>query len=113
MHDAIEKKWGERLIRIWNDGWVNRPSELGAQIAKLVGARPDEVLVCEATSINLFKLAVAALEARPGRTKIISDELNFPSDLYILQGVIDLLGHSHRLELIPSLDGITIATGVA
>jgi kynureninase len=81
---------------------------LGAKIARLIGAQPDEVLVAEATSINLFKLATAALQARPTRAKIVSDVFNFPSDLYILQGIIDLLGRRHRLELIPSADTITI-----
>jgi len=109
MRQAIEKEWGERLIRVWNDGWVDTPTELGAKIARLVGAQPDEILVCEATSINLFKLAVAALKARPDRTKIVSDVFNFPSDLYILQGIIDLLGNRHELDLIPSDDTITIA----
>ncbi len=108
MSRSVEQEWGKRLIRIWNDGWVNTPTDLGAKIAKLVGAQPDEILVCEATSINLFKLAVAALRARPTRTKVVSDVFNFPSDLYILQGIIDLLGHRHFLELIPSTDTITI-----
>jgi len=108
MKNAIEHEWGKRLIRVWNDGWVNTPTELGEKIARLVGARADEILVTEATSINLFKLAIAALEARPNRTKIVSDAFNFPSDLYILQGIIDLLGNVHRLELIPSEDSITI-----
>ena len=108
MQRAIQQEWGTRLIRVWNDGWVNTPTELGAKIAKLVGAQPDEILVAEATSINLFKLAVAALRARPDRTKIVSDVFNFPSDLYILQGIIDLLDNRHRLELIPSVDTITI-----
>lgn len=108
MRRAIEQEWGERLIRGWNDGWINTPTELGAKIARLVGAQPDEILVTEATSINLFKLAVAALRARPDRLKIVSDVFNFPSDLYILQGIMDLLGGQHRLELIPSTDTITI-----
>ncbi|MBE7470160.1 MAG: kynureninase [Anaerolineae bacterium] len=108
MRRAIEVEWGERLIRLWNDGWVRTPTTLGAKIAQLVGAQPDEILVTEATSINLFKLAVAALRARPERAKIVSDVFNFPSDLYILQGIIDLLGRRHRLELIPSADTITI-----
>lgn len=108
MRRAIEMEWGERLIRVWNDGWVHTPTVLGAKIAQLVGAQPDEILVTEATSVNLFKLAVAALQARPDRTKIVSDVFNFPSDLYILQGIIDLLGRRHRLELIPSADTITI-----
>lgn len=109
MKDAIEKKWGERLIRVWNDGWVDSPTDLGTRIARIIGAHADEVLVCEATSINLFKLAVAALKARPERVKIVSDELNFPSDLYILQGVIDLLGNRHQMALISSADGVSIA----
>lgn len=108
MRQAIEGQWGERLIRGWNDGWIHSPEKLGATIAKLIGAQANEVLVCEATSINLFKLAVAALRARPERTSIVSDELNFPSDLYILQGIIKFLGDRHRLELIPSPDGITV-----
>ncbi len=108
MRHAVEHEWGQRLIRLWNDGWIHTPTELGAKIARLVGAQPDEIVVTEATSINLFKLAVAALRARPGRTKVVSDVFNFPSDLYILQGIIDLLGRRHRLELIPSTDSITI-----
>lgn len=110
MKNVIENEWGDRLIRIWNDGWVNSPTELGAKIAKLVGAHADEIIITEATSINLFKLAVAALKAKNGRRKIISDTLNFPSDLYILQGVINLLGNTHHLDLLPSTDGITIAS---
>lgn len=109
MQQAVEQEWGQRLIQVWNDGWINTPTELGAKIARLVGAQPNEIVVCEATSINLFKLAVAALQAHPNRVKIVSDVFNFPSDLYILQGIIDLLGRRHRLELIPSVDTITIA----
>lgn len=108
MKKAIAQEWGERLIRVWNDGWVNTPTELGGKIARLVGARADEILVTEATSINLFKLALAALQARPNQTKIVSDTFNFPSDLYILQGIIELLGNVHQLELMPSEDSITI-----
>ena len=63
MRNAIEREWGERLIRAWNDGWIHTPTNLGAKIARLVGAQADEILVTEATSINLFKLAVAALQA--------------------------------------------------
>jgi kynureninase len=111
MRHAVEHDWGRRLIRLWNDGWIHTPTELGAKIARLVGAQADEVIVTEATSINLFKLTVAALQARPDRPKIVSDVFNFPSDLYILQGIIDMLGRRHRLELIPSADSITIDAG--
>ena len=109
MHNTIEQEWGKRLIQAWNDGWINAPKELGAKIAKLVGAQADEIIVTEATSINLFKLAAAALQARPDRNGVVSDTLNFPSDLYILQGIIDMLGKGQQLTLISSTDGITIA----
>ena len=108
MQKIIEHQWGERLIRGWNEGWVDAPQKLGDKIAQLIGAQPGEVLVTDSTSANLFKLAVAALRARPERSKIVSDELNFPSDLYIFQGIIDFLGHKHRLALIPSHDGVHI-----
>lgn len=106
LQSAVEHSWGERLIRLWNDGWVETPQVLGSKIARLIGAHPDEVLVCDSTSVNLFKLAVAALRLRPQRRLILSDVLNFPSDLYIFQGIIDLLGQDHRLRLVPSADGI-------
>jgi kynureninase len=109
MRNMIEHEWGKRLIRGWNEGWINIPTDLGAKIAKLVGAQADEILVTEGTSINLFKLAVAALNARPNRSGVVSDVLNFPSDLYILQGIIDLMGKNHHLNLLPSADGISIA----
>lgn len=114
MQNMIKYEWGERLIRGWNDGWMRTPIALGEKIARLVGARPDEILVVDGTSLNLFKLVVAALRAQASpekqawRDKVVSDVFNFPSDLYILQGVIDLLGKRHRMELIPSADGITI-----
>ena len=109
LQKVIEQEWGEKLVCSWNDDWIDISTKLGVKIAKLIGARPDEVLVTDATSINLFKLATAALRAHPDRTKIVSDVFNFPSDLYILQGIIDLLGKKHQLELIPSDDGITIS----
>ncbi|MCB0210118.1 MAG: kynureninase [Anaerolineae bacterium] len=109
MQRTIEQEWGQRLIRGWNEGWIQAPLELGQKIAKLIGAQPDEVIITDSTSVNLFKLVIAALRAKPGRSKIVSDVFNFPSDLYILQGAIDLLGQGHQLELIPSTDSITIA----
>jgi kynureninase len=102
----VREQWGGRLIRSWNEGWFEAPERIGAKIARLIGARPDEVIVADSTSVNLFKLAVAALRAQAGRTRILSDDMNFPSDLYILQGAAELLGGQHRLELLPSEDGI-------
>jgi kynureninase len=103
---ALQQQWGERLIRSWNEGWMELPGRVGAKIARLIGAQADEVIVADSTSVNLFKLAAAALAARPGRRRILSDDLQFPSDLYILQGLVELVGQGHRLEIAPSPDGI-------
>lgn len=105
-NDFIDQQWGERLIRGWNEGWFTLPERIGAKIAQLIGAQPDEVLVAESTSINLFKLAVAALRFQQDRSRIVTDDLNFPSDLYILQGAIDLLDRRHEIDMIPSPDGV-------
>jgi kynureninase len=83
----VEEQWGIRLIRGWNDGWIDLPRRIGDKIAALVGAQPGEVLVADSTSVNLYKLAVAALESRPDRREIITEAENFPSDLYIFQGL--------------------------
>lgn len=109
LQSVIRQQWGERLIRSWNESWIEAPKRLAGKIARLIGAQPDEVLVTDSTSVNLFKLAAAALRSRPGRSKIVSDVFNFPSDLYVLQGLIDLFDRGHRLELIPSADGVAIS----
>jgi kynureninase len=104
--DVISRQWGTSLIRSWNEGWFTAPERIGEKIARLIGAQPDEVIIADSTSINLFKLAVAALRKQQGRSRILTDNLNFPSDLYILQGVIDLLGKQHQLEVLRSPDDI-------
>jgi len=104
--DLIHRQWGERLIRSWNEGWFTAPERVGAKIAALIGAQPDEVIVADSTSVNLFKLVVAALRLQQGRSRILTDNLNFPSDLYILQGAIDLLDKQHQLEMVSSPDDI-------
>jgi kynureninase len=104
--EVVQHQWGNRLIRGWNDGWFTLPERIGAKVAQLIGAAADEVVMADSTSINLFKLLVAALRDRPGKTRIITDSLNFPSDLYILQGAVDLLGNQHQIEMIDSSDGI-------
>jgi kynureninase len=83
---------------------------VGAKIARLIGAQPDEVVVADSTSVNFFKLVVAALGARPGRQVVVSDELNFPSDVYLLQGALRLAGLDYQLQLLRSADGLTIPT---
>ena len=104
--DLVKRQWGERLIRNWDEGWWIKPQDIGRKIAQLIGARPDEVVVSDSTSINLFKLAVAALRSQENRRTIFTDNLNFPSDLYILQGIVELLDHKHQISMVPSADGI-------
>lgn len=111
MHTQVEALWGERLIRGWNDGWIHLSAQIGAKIARLIGAGDDEVIVADSTSVNLFKLVVAALRtqatmSRGKRTKIVTDDLNFPSDVYILSGAVELMGPAYRVEIVPSPDGI-------
>jgi kynureninase len=103
---VVGHQWGERLIRSWNEGWLEAPERVGAKIARLIGAQADEVIVADSTSVNLFKLVVAALHVQPDRHRLLSDDLQFPSDLYVLEGIVRLLGGRHRLEIVPSPDGI-------
>ena len=102
----IQHQLGERLIRSWNEGWFVAPERVGAKIARLIGAESDEVIIADSTSVNLFKLVVAALRFQSGKTRILTDNLNFPSDIYILQGIVDLLDKQHDLVFIPSPDDI-------
>ncbi len=108
--DLVERQWGERLIRSWNEGWLDAPQRVGAKIAALLGAQADEVIVADSTSVNLFKLLIAGLRYQqsrdPRRTRVLSDDLNFPSDLYVAQEAISLLGNCHQLQLLSSPDGI-------
>lgn len=103
--DLVERQWGQRLIRGWNEGWIDLQAQIGGKIGQLIGTEADEVIVADSTSINLFKLALAAVQFNNGRSKIITDDLNFPSDLYILQGVARLAERPLQLQIIPS-DGI-------
>jgi len=105
---VVRAEWGSRLVRGWNEGWADAPRRVGDKLARVLGAGPGEVAVSDATSVNLFKLAVAALGARPGQRTIVTDALNFPSDLYVLGGAADLLGAGRRVVVVPSRDGITV-----
>jgi kynureninase len=111
LRRAIEREWGGRLIRGWGEGWFTAGQRIGAKLSLLLGASPDDIVVSDSTSVNLFKLAVAALRARPGRSTVVTDELNFPTDLYVLQGAIDLLGQGHRMAVVKSEDGLTVSEG--
>jgi kynureninase len=104
LTSVVAHEWGERLVRGWGEGWFEAPQRIGGKLAGLLGAAADEVVLADSTSVNLFKLALAALLARPARRAIVTDDLNFPSDLYILESAARLAGGSVRV--VPSADGI-------
>ncbi len=88
MARVVENEWGAGLIRSWNTaGWFEAASRIGSKIAALIGAAPNEVIACDTTSVNLFKLIAAALDMRPGRKVILSEPGNFPTDLYMVAGL--------------------------
>jgi kynureninase len=110
----IEDQWGHDLIRSWNvHGWFDLPHRLGAKIAPLIGAAADEVLVADSTSVNLFKLASAAAMTRGTRHRIVTESGNFPTVIYVLQGLAALLGGAievvaaPRSELLSRIDEST------
>jgi kynureninase len=101
VRDVLEREWGFGLVRSWNThGWIDLPARTAALLAPLVGAAADEVAVADSTSVNLFKLLAGALRLRPGRSVILSEEENFPTDLYVAQGLCSLLG-GVTLRLVP------------
>lgn len=108
IEEIIRDEWGTRLIRSWGEQWFTAPIRVGEKIAKLVGAAEGQVAISDSTSVNLYKLALAALSLQPERTKIVTDVLNFPSDLYILQGCNRLLGNRNTIQMLPSADGIQV-----
>jgi kynureninase len=111
LETSVKREWGQGLIRSWNDAqWMTLPERVGEKIAKLIGALPQEVIAADSTSVNLFKVLTAALriqrEEAPQRRVIVSERDNFPTDLYVAQGLLDLVNGvssaSYTLELIDS-----------
>lgn len=100
--DVVSRQWGRDLIKSWNTaGWFDMPYTLGDKLARLLGANSGEMLVTDSTSINLYKLLALAIKLNPERSVILMESDNFPTDVYIAQGLIDQLGGSHTLKLVP------------
>ncbi len=110
VDQIVKEEWGTQLIRSWGINWYQSPIVVGEKIAQLVGAGQGQVVVSDSTTINLFKLAMSALMLRPERKKIITDTLNFPSDLYMLQGCSHLLGGKHQIQMLEPADGLRVDT---
>jgi kynureninase len=109
---VIEQEWGNGLIRSWNrHGWIDMQQRVGAKIGRLIGAGTDETIVTDSTSINVFKALDAALQLNPARRVILSERDNFPTDLYMAQGLIAQLGGRHELRLAAPEDFPAAITG--
>jgi kynureninase len=110
LEQVVREEWGRDLIRSWNSaGWIDLPAKVGAKIAPLIGAHPHEVIACDSVSVNLFKLISAALKMRPGRKVVLSEPGNFPTDVYMIEGLESQGLAERRLvergELVEALDG--------
>jgi kynureninase len=115
LRKTVMEEWGRDLITSWNaHNWIGAPQRVGAKIARLIGAKSNEVVVADSTSVNLFKLLVAAVRRQRGRTTILTEPGNFPTDLYVAQGVAQMLPEI-RVETAPAdaiIDAIDTDTAV-
>lgn len=105
MAATMQDEWGELLITGWNKaGWMEQPTRVGDRIARLIGAEPGHVVMGDTLSIKVYQALASALELRPDRKVILSDSGNFPSDLYIADGLIKSLGNGHELRVVAPED---------
>jgi kynureninase len=112
LANTAERQWGDDLIASWNRHcWIDWPSRIAAKLAPIVGAKPNELLIADSTSVCLFKLLAAAVRTRPGRRTILSQKRNFPTDLYVAQGLVEMLGLTLKTaepdEIIGAIDADT------
>lgn len=115
LQDVVTKEWGNSLIKSWNEhNWIDLPTRVGDRIGRLIGAPKGTVVACDSTSVNVFKVLSAALSLRPERKIILSDNGNFPTDLYVAQGLQALLDNGHELKIVaPEEVEIAISEDVA
>ena len=97
---VVDREWGDRLIRGWNEGWLEIADGVGDLIGEVLGARPGEVTLAENTSVCLYKAVVAALRERSPRQKVLTDDANFPSDIQILRSACRSAGSGQRVEVV-------------
>lgn len=114
LQDGVQRQWGQDLIRSWNaNSWFTLPERLAPRIARLIGAEAREVTVADSTSVNLFKVVAAARSLRQGRTRVVTEAGNFPTDAYVLEGLAELMRDpqppvlARREQLLESIDDDT------
>jgi kynureninase len=113
-HEVVAMEWGQDLIKSWNKaGWFEMPKRLGDRLAPIIGARPGEVAVTDTTSLNLFKALAAALEIQrrqaPERKVIVTERSNFPTDIYMADGLARWLDRGYSIRLVDDVDGLAAA----
>jgi kynureninase len=109
MRAFVEDEWGGRLIRGWDETWFDLPLALGDEIGRVcIGAAPGQVAVGDSTTVLLYKLIRAALAARPGRTEIVIDRDNFPTDRYLVMGIAEECGLTVRWLDVDTSAGVTV-----
>ena len=107
VSDVVSREWGQDLITSWNKNhWMELAARIGAKLAPMIGAEAHEVLAADSTSINIFKLLSAGLKMRPGRKVILSEAGNFPTDLYMAEGLVSLLGGDYSLRLMDKAENL-------
>ena len=99
--EVVKNQWGEGLITSWNKHqWISLPQQVGDKIGTIIGAKQDQVICCDSISINLFKVLSAALKMHPERKVIATTRNNFPTDIYMVQGLLDLLGAEYNIRYV-------------
>ncbi len=100
LQEAAQAQWGGALVEAWTrHDWIGAPARVGGKIARLIGAGPDEVIVADSTSVDLFKLIAAAMRAQPARRTLLGVEGEFPTDVYVARGALEIMGEGRRLKL--------------
>ncbi len=110
VRHVLDHEWADRLIRSWDDAWIELPTKIGDLIGVgLLGADPGEVVVGENTTVALYKAVSAALDARPGRTAVVVEQANFPTDRYVIESLARQRGLTVRWIAESGTDGVNIA----
>lgn len=101
LAEVVQQEWGIGLIRSWDSAhWIDAPTRIGDKIARLIGAGPGEVVAADSTSVNLFKLLAGVLKMKSDRSVVLTERQNFPTDLYVAQSVVGLLGGVCALRVV-------------